>query len=93
MSVSTFTPLSHLTLPSRAALQDEFVGRKLTTLRTPALVVDRAGFKENCRYVADEVGKRGMTFRAHVKSEYSSGRFALVVLLLLPALLPRSFAR
>ena len=66
---STFTPLSLLTLPDKQALCDEFVGREITSLRTPALVIDRSIFKRNCERVTGEATKRGMKFRSHVKSE------------------------
>lgn len=58
-----------MALPSKDALVKEFVGKKLSTLRTPALIVDRKTFKDNCERVTRETEKRGMKFRAHVKSE------------------------
>jgi D-serine deaminase-like pyridoxal phosphate-dependent protein len=67
--LQTTTPLSVLTLPSKDALVKEFVGKKLSTLRTPALIIDRKRFVENCERVTGETAKRGMGFRAHVKSE------------------------
>jgi len=72
--MSTFTPLAQLLLPSAPALRDEFAGRKLSELRTPALIVDRAGFKANCDYVTRATAEKGMAFRAHVKSESKSTR-------------------
>jgi hypothetical protein len=71
--MQTTTPISLLTLPSKDALVKEFVGKDIKTLRTPALIVDRSRFKENCERVTAETEKRGMAFRAHVKSE--SGQF------------------
>jgi len=67
--LQTTTPLSLLTLPSKDALVKEFVGKKLSTLRTPALIIDRKRFVENCERVTGETEKRGMGFRAHVKSK------------------------
>lgn len=69
MSTSATTPYSLLALPSKDALTKEFVGKPLSTLRTPALIVDRKRFKENCERVTSATEKRGMKFRAHVKSE------------------------
>jgi hypothetical protein len=69
MTQQTSTPLSLLTLPSKDALCREFVGKKLSTLRTPALIVDKSRFKRNCERVTGESEKRGMKFRAHVKSK------------------------
>jgi hypothetical protein len=71
MTQQTSTPLSLLTLPSKDALCREFVGKKLSTLRTPALIVDKSRFKRNCERVTGESEKRGMKFRAHVKSKSS----------------------
>lgn len=51
----------------------EFVGKDIKTLRTPALIVDRSRFKENCERVTKETERRGMGFRAHVKSESGCG--------------------
>ncbi|ORY22820.1 putative serine dehydratase domain-domain-containing protein [Naematelia encephala] len=67
-TTSTFTPLSLLPLPDKAQVNDAFVGRSLSSLRTPALVVDRGVFKENCERVTLEAERRGMRFRAHVKT-------------------------
>jgi len=66
--MSTFTPHSLFNLPDKALLVDEFVGRPLSSIRTPALVVDRSRFKANCVRVTKEAKRRGMRFRAHVKS-------------------------
>lgn len=67
---STFTPLSLLPLPSKSDLKDEFVGRKITELRTPALVIDRTKFQKNCETVTTRAKGRGLRFRAHVKSQW-----------------------
>lgn len=69
MATSTFTPLTQMLLPQESALRDEFVGRKLSELRTPALIVDRKAFKENCDFVTTQTKAKGMAFRAHVKSK------------------------
>lgn len=69
--MSTFTSLSLYSLPSKSALVDEFVGQPLSALRTPALIVDRKKFKDNCERVASNAKERGMKFRAHVKSKLS----------------------
>lgn len=66
--MSTFTPLELLPRTDVGALRDEFVGRKLESLRTPALVIDRAAFKRNCENVTTQVETLGMGFRAHIKS-------------------------
>ncbi|WWD22569.1 hypothetical protein CI109_107062 [Kwoniella shandongensis] len=66
--MSTFTPLSLYSLPSKSALVDQFVGQPISSLRTPALIVDRTKFKNNCEKVTGEAKKRGMNFRVHVKT-------------------------
>jgi hypothetical protein len=73
--MQTTTPLSLLTLPSKDALVKEFVGKNVNSLRTPALIVDKSVFKKNCERVTKETERRGMGFRAHVKSE-SPGAWA-----------------
>ena len=67
--MQTTTPLSLLTLPSKDALVKEFVGKDIKTLRTPALIVDKSVFRKNCERITKETERRGMGFRAHVKSE------------------------
>lgn len=72
MQASTnFTPLELLPLPDKSALQDAFVGKPLASLRTPALIVDRTRFRNNCERVVKQAKDRGLKFRAHVKSESS----------------------
>lgn len=68
-TTSTFTPFELMRGPSASALRDEFVGRSLSELRTPALIVDRDVFEQNCKEMDAKVEKLGMRFRAHIKSE------------------------
>lgn len=70
---STFTPFELLRLPSKTALVEEFEGRKLDQLRTPALILNRTAFTENCNHVAKAVESLGLEFRMHVKSKYLYG--------------------
>jgi hypothetical protein len=71
MTQQTSTPLSLLTLPSKDALCREFVGKKLSTLRTPALIVDKSKFKRNCEvemeWTVREEGGRNRTDIQHIK--------------------------
>lgn len=69
---STFTPFELLRLPSKSALVEEFQGRQLSELRTPALILNRSAFTENCNGVAKAVEALGLEFRMHVKSESPS---------------------
>ena len=70
-STATTTPISLLSLPNKSALIDAFVGKPISAVRTPALIVDRSIFKANCERVTAEVKRRGMRFRAHVKSLFT----------------------
>lgn len=67
--MSTFTPFELLRLPSKSALVEEFAGRSLSDLRTPALILNRSAFEANCASVARAVEALGLEFRMHVKSE------------------------
>ncbi|WVR06754.1 hypothetical protein IAU60_003789 [Kwoniella sp. DSM 27419] len=65
---STYTPIDLLTLPSKDALRAEFVGKHISTLRTPAIILDRKKFRANCELMAQSCQDQGLTFRAHVKT-------------------------
>ncbi|CAK9779633.1 hypothetical protein CC85DRAFT_280780 [Cutaneotrichosporon oleaginosum] len=67
-NTSSFTPLELMRLPLVSALRDEFVGRPLSSLRTPALLIDRVAFKENCAQMGAKVDALGLRFRAHIKT-------------------------
>jgi len=68
-TTSTVTPLSLLSSNDKSTLCDAYIGKPLSSLRTPALIVDRTRFKANCERVTAEAKRRGMKFRAHVKSQ------------------------
>ncbi|KIJ21784.1 hypothetical protein PAXINDRAFT_65301 [Paxillus involutus ATCC 200175] len=63
----TKTPWPYLT-PNKEALVNEFAGKPLDELRTPALVVDRAAFKDNCAKMHQNAKDWGASFRAHLKT-------------------------
>lgn len=54
--------------PDKKALSDAFVGRPVASLRTPALVVDRAIFAADCALMHQNVISWGADFRAHIKT-------------------------
>lgn len=54
--------------PDKKTLNDVFVGRPIASLRTPALVVDRAIFAANCARMHQNVASWGADFRAHIKT-------------------------
>ncbi|CAE6506576.1 unnamed protein product [Rhizoctonia solani] len=64
----TLTPHAYTNLPDKEALVSEFRGKSLTQLRTPALVIDRATFADNCALMHERAAKLGTGFRAHVKT-------------------------
>lgn len=68
MTPQTSTPLAETLLPSKATLTAAFVGRSLSSLRTPAAVVDRTRFEANCAHMAKKTTELGISFRAHVKT-------------------------
>lgn len=66
---STYTPIDLLTLPDRSALQKAFVGKTISTIRTPAIILDRSRFKQNCHKMAKTCMDRGIKrYRCHVKT-------------------------
>ena len=60
--------------PSKASLQDAFVGMHLNDVPTPAAVLDRAVVRRNCAQMLQACEGLGVKFRAHVKthSTYTS---------------------
>ena len=54
--------------PEKQDLVDEYKGKNLDALRTPALIIDRAVFAKNCAKLHDLAKSLGARFRAHVKS-------------------------
>ena len=55
-------------LPSKDALVKRYKGKKLSELRTPALVVDRARFAQNCAQMHETAKDWDAGFRAHLKT-------------------------
>ena len=68
MSLQTKTPYSFLPGPNKEALCAEYVGKSLCTLRTPAFIVDRSTFAENCGKMRLTAKEWGAAFRAHLKT-------------------------
>ncbi|KAI0801201.1 hypothetical protein C8Q74DRAFT_1240776 [Fomes fomentarius] len=54
--------------PEKQDLVDEYKGKNLDALRTPALIIDRAVFARNCAKLHELAKALGARFRAHVKS-------------------------
>ncbi|KAF9044569.1 hypothetical protein BDZ89DRAFT_1059048 [Hymenopellis radicata] len=68
MTVQTKTPIDFLALPSKDILVKEFVGKSLDGLRTPAFIIDRGIFAENCAKMHKKAEAWGAGFRAHLKT-------------------------
>lgn len=49
-------------------LRKRYVGKSLTELRTPAMVIDRAVFAKNCAEMHKRAEQWKWTFRAHIKT-------------------------
>ena len=66
--------------PEKQDLVDEYKGKNLDALRTPALIIDRAVFARNCAKMHEHAKAVGARFRAHVKSHKVSTRLGRVYL-------------
>ncbi|KAG9049060.1 hypothetical protein FS837_011333 [Tulasnella sp. UAMH 9824] len=62
------TTVALTTLPSKAALINAFVGKKVSSLRTPAFVVNKAIVTKNCAEMQENASRWGARFRAHIKT-------------------------
>lgn len=54
--------------PSKAALQERFVGKTLHEVPTPSIVLDLAKLEVNCQRMIDAAEKNGIGWRAHIKT-------------------------
>ena len=68
MSTQTTTPLALMERPSKASLLKQFLNQPLDTLRTPALLIDRTLFAENCAKMHQRAKVWNAKFRAHLKT-------------------------
>lgn len=68
----TSAPLFHAPTmypsPSDAALKHHYLGQKLKDVQAPAVIIDRAVVRRNCKLMLDTVKQLGVGFRAHVKT-------------------------
>ena len=69
----SYTPIDLLRLPSKHEILQEFKAKPVSTVRTPALFLDRAVVKRNCQKIGESAKKWGVKFRAHVKTHKVSG--------------------
>ncbi|KAF8078656.1 putative serine dehydratase domain-containing protein [Lyophyllum atratum] len=68
MATQTKTPYSLLERPRKAILVEEFLNEPLDALRTPAIIIDRTVFAENCADMHARSKAWGASFRAHLKT-------------------------
>ena len=82
---STSPPPYHapslLPQPSDTALAHHFLGRKLADVQAPAVVLDAAVVRRNCKLMLDTARELGVGFRAHVKTHKVSLRFFSLIYL------------
>jgi hypothetical protein len=79
LPTQTFTTHRLVTLPSKDELCKAFAGQPLSSLRSPAAIIDRSVFKANCQAMAKKVKDNGLRFRAHVKTHKTVEGIALQV--------------
>ncbi len=75
----TTTPIHLSGKPSKAALVEEFVGKPLTCLRTPAFIIDRSVFARNCSSMSSKTMEWGASFRAHLKTHKVRSRQLVII--------------
>ena len=68
MVIQTTTPYHLLLNPNKDTLRNEFLGKLVDTVRTPALVIDRDVFAQNCAQMHRRALEWGASFRAHLKT-------------------------
>ena len=54
--------------PDKDALLEKYLGKSLDTLRTPAMIIDRKLFAQNCSSMHLKAREWGASFRAHLKT-------------------------
>jgi D-serine ammonia-lyase len=64
----SFTPYSLEQTASKHVILEAFKGKPVSSVRTPALFIDRAIFSRNCTKMQSTVKTWGTRFRVHVKS-------------------------
>ncbi|KAL1741199.1 putative serine dehydratase domain-containing protein [Schizophyllum fasciatum] len=68
MVVQTKTPIDLLALPDKERLVAEYRGKGLNEVRTPAFVIDRKVFADNCARMHSRAKDWDASFRAHLKT-------------------------
>ncbi|PFH54446.1 hypothetical protein AMATHDRAFT_72249 [Amanita thiersii Skay4041] len=68
MSPQSTTPLQYLLRPDKSQLCQAYAHQSLDALRTPAFIIDRTIFAENCAKMHRNAKEWGASFRAHLKT-------------------------
>jgi len=63
-----FVPSSHVPLPDVEKVKQRFVGQKIDTLPTPAVLIDKSKMISNIEKMAKAVSNWQCLFRAHIKT-------------------------
>lgn len=74
----SYTPIDLLRLPLKDEILQQLKGKPVSTVRTPALFLDRAIIEKNCQRMGETAKKWGVKFRAHVKTHKVSGSYYLM---------------
>ena len=64
---------------SDTALKHHFLGRQLKDVQAPAVVVDAAVVRRNCKLMLDTAKELGVGFRAHVKTHKVRPNFPYIM--------------
>ncbi|KAF9457068.1 hypothetical protein BDZ94DRAFT_1285467 [Collybia nuda] len=68
MDTQTKTLCQLMERPRKEVLANEFKGKSLQNLRTPAIIIDRNIFAQNCAKMHEKATGWGARFRAHLKT-------------------------
>jgi D-serine deaminase-like pyridoxal phosphate-dependent protein len=58
----------HLMLQTASDFRQHYVGKNITQLPKPALILDKAKMYRHCQSLLDAVEYLGVDFRAHIKT-------------------------
>lgn len=64
----TSSQVALLTLPDKTALCNAFVGKPISSVRSPAAIIDRSRYNQNCQKMISRASQAGARFRCHVKT-------------------------
>jgi len=68
ISLSSLTAPLLYPSPSEAALKLHYIGKKIQDVQAPAVIIDAAVARRNCKLMLETAHELGVSFRAHVKT-------------------------